>query len=53
MQIILLPETKEGMKQIRLAVFSLIIIVLSSCGSARYGRDATLSQDIGEYYKAI
>ena len=41
------------MKQIRLAVFSLIIIILSGCGSAKYGREATLSQDIGEYYKAI
>ncbi|MCY1718812.1 OmpA family protein [Prolixibacteraceae bacterium Z1-6] len=41
------------MKQIRLAVFSLIIIVLSGCGSAKHGREALLSQDIGEYYKAI
>ncbi|MCE4565705.1 OmpA family protein [Maribellus sp. CM-23] len=41
------------MKQIRLAVLSLVILILSGCGSARYGRDALLSQDIGEYYKAI
>lgn len=41
------------MRHIRLAVFSLIIIILSGCGSSRYGRDALLSQDIGEYYKAI
>uniref|UniRef100_UPI00321725D8 PorE family type IX secretion system protein n=1 Tax=uncultured Draconibacterium sp. TaxID=1573823 RepID=UPI00321725D8 len=41
------------MKQVRLAVFSLIIIILSGCGSAKQGRDALLSQDIGEYYKAI
>ncbi len=41
------------MTQIRLAVFSLIIILLSGCGSGRFGRDAVLSQDIGEYYKAI
>ncbi len=41
------------MKLFRLAVFSLIIIILSACGSAKYGRDALLSQDIGEYNKAI
>lgn len=41
------------MKHVRLAVFSLIVIVLSGCGAAKYGRDALLSQDIGEYYKAI
>jgi peptidoglycan-associated lipoprotein len=41
------------MKHIRLAVFSLIVIVLSGCGSVKNGRDALLSQDIGEYYKAI
>lgn len=42
-----------GMKQVKLAVFVIIIIFLSGCGSARHGRDALLSQDIGEYYKAI
>lgn len=41
------------MKRVRLAVFSLIVIVLSGCGSAKYGRDALLSKDIGEYSKAI
>ncbi len=41
------------MKQIRLAVFLFIIIILSGCGSGRYGRDAVFSQEIGEYYKAI
>ncbi len=39
---------------IRFSLFFLIaVILLSSCGSAKYGRDAMLSQDIGEYYKAI
>ena len=41
------------MKQVKLAVFIVIIIFLSGCSSTRYGRDATLSHDIGEYYKAI
>jgi len=41
------------MKQIRLAVFLLVIITLGGCGSSRYGRDAIFSQEIGEYYKAI
>ncbi|MEN8118197.1 MAG: OmpA family protein [Bacteroidota bacterium] len=41
------------MKHIRLAVLSLIIIILSGCGAAKHGREALLSQDIGEYYKAI
>ncbi|MDX8340872.1 OmpA family protein [Draconibacterium sp. IB214405] len=41
------------MKQVKLAVFFIIIVVLSGCGSAKHGRDALLSQDIGEYYKAI
>ncbi len=41
------------MKQVKLAVFFIIIIVLSGCGSAKHGRDALMSQDIGEYYKAI
>lgn len=38
---------------VRLAFFLLLTIILSSCGSAKYGRDALLSKDIGEYYKAI
>ncbi|KAF0236434.1 MAG: peptidoglycan-associated [Prolixibacteraceae bacterium] len=37
----------------RFVVFLLMVIILSSCGSAKFGRDAMLSQDIGEYYKAI
>jgi len=37
----------------RFVVFFLMVIILSGCGSAKYGRDAMLSQDIGEYYKAI
>ncbi|WP_297089470.1 OmpA family protein [uncultured Draconibacterium sp.] len=41
------------MKQVKLAVFFIVIIILSGCGSAKHGRDALLSQDIGEYYKAI
>lgn len=41
------------MKHVRLVIFSVIIIVLSGCSSSRFGRDAILSQDIGEYYKAI
>ncbi len=38
---------------VRVALFFLSVIVLSGCGSAKYGRDAMLSKDIGEYYKAI
>jgi len=41
------------MKQTRLIVISLLIVILSSCGAARYGKEATLSKNIGEYYKAI
>lgn len=41
------------MNRIKLAVFSLLIIILSGCGASRYGRDALTSQDIGEYNKAI
>ena len=37
----------------RLALFFLLVIILGGCGSAKYGRDAMLSQDIGEYFKAI
>ncbi|PIF05375.1 MAG: hypothetical protein CSA36_06900 [Draconibacterium sp.] len=39
--------------KLRSVVFLLLIIILSSCGAAKYGRDALFSQDIGEYYKAI
>ena len=38
---------------VRNGLFFLIILILSGCGSGKYGRDAMLSQDIGEYYKAI
>lgn len=38
---------------VRVALFLLLVILLSACGSAKYGRDAMLSHDIGEYYKAI
>lgn len=38
---------------VRIALFFLLIVLLSSCGSAKYGRDAMLSHEIGEYYKAI
>jgi len=37
----------------RIALFFLLILLLGGCGSAKYGRDAMLSKDIGEYYKAI
>ncbi len=40
-------------KYVRLILFSVLIIILASCGSGRLGRDAMLSQNIGEYYKAI
>ncbi len=38
---------------VRIALFFLLVVLLSSCGSAKYGRDAMLSHEIGEYYKAI
>jgi len=38
---------------VRIALLFLVVVILSSCGSAKYGRDAMLSKDIGEYYKAI
>jgi len=38
---------------VRLALFVLLVIFLSGCGAAKYGRDAMLSEDIGEYYAAI
>ena len=41
------------MRYVRLALFSVLIVVLSSCGAGRLGRDALLSYEIGEYYKAI
>src|SRR5680860_300518 len=41
------------MNYIRLFLLFLIIVFLGSCGAGKLGRDALLSQDIGEYYKAI
>jgi peptidoglycan-associated lipoprotein len=38
---------------VRLALLFLLVVLLSGCGAAKYGRDAVLSHDIGEYYKAI
>lgn len=38
---------------VRLALLFLLIVLLSGCGAGKYGRDAMLSHDIGEYYKAI
>ncbi len=38
---------------VRLALLFLLIVLLSGCGAAKYGRDAMLSHDIGEYYRAI
>ena len=38
---------------VRITVFLFLVIILGGCGAAKYGRDAMLSQDIGEYYRAI
>ncbi len=43
---------KMGMN-VRLALLLLLVILLGGCGAAKYGRDAMLAHDIGEYYKAI
>lgn len=37
----------------RLALLFLLVVLLSGCGAGKYGRDAMLSHDIGEYYKAV
>lgn len=37
----------------RFILLLLLVVLLSGCGAAKYGRDAMLSHDIGEYYKAI
>ena len=37
---------------LRLALLFLLVVLLSGCGAGKYGRDAMLSHDIGEYYKA-
>ena len=41
------------MNYIRIFILFIVVVFLGSCGAAKYGRDALLSQDIGEYYKAI
>ncbi|HPF51448.1 MAG TPA: OmpA family protein [Draconibacterium sp.] len=41
------------MRHTRIVVIILLVYVFGACSSAKYGRDALLSQDIGEYYKAI
>ncbi len=38
---------------VRFTLILLLVVLLSGCGAAKYGRDAMLSHDIGEYYKAI
>ncbi|MDD4107187.1 MAG: OmpA family protein [Prolixibacteraceae bacterium] len=40
-------------KYIRIIIISVITVFLASCGAGRLGRDALLSQEIGEYYKAV
>ena len=41
------------MNYVRIIILFFVIIFLGSCGAAKLGRDAMLSHDIGEYYKAI
>lgn len=38
---------------VRFTLLFLLVVLLSGCGAAKYGRDAMLSHDIGEYYRAI
>jgi len=38
---------------VRLTLFFLVLLLLGGCGAAKYGRDAMLSHDIGEYYRAV
>lgn len=38
---------------VRFALIFLLVFILGGCGAGKYGRDAMLSKDIGEYYKAI
>jgi peptidoglycan-associated lipoprotein len=40
-------------RHFRSIIFLIIVIVLASCGAGKFGRDALLSHEIGEYYKAI
>jgi peptidoglycan-associated lipoprotein len=43
-----------GMKlYVRIFIIAIFTSVLASCGTGKIGRDAMLSQEIGEYYKAI
>ncbi|MDD4225874.1 MAG: OmpA family protein [Mariniphaga sp.] len=47
-------KRREAMNiNIRLLVILIFALFLTSCGSGRYGRDALISREIGEYYKAI
>ena len=41
------------MNYFKIVLLSLLLLILGSCGAGRLGRDALLSHDIGEYYKAI
>lgn len=38
---------------VRLALLLLLVVLLSACGATKNGRDAMLSHEIGEYYRAI
>jgi peptidoglycan-associated lipoprotein len=40
-------------RYVRLIIFSVLIIGFASCRTGKIGRDAILSHEIGEYYKAI
>ncbi len=40
-------------RYVRLIIFIAIITGLASCGAGKAGRDALLSHEIGEYYRAI
>ena len=43
-----------GMKRYgKLVIISVLAAIMASCGTGKIGRDAMLSQEIGEYYKAI
>ncbi len=41
------------MNYVKIIILFFVVIFLGSCGAAKLGRDAILSHDIGEYYKAI
>ncbi len=38
---------------VRFTLILLLVVLLSGCGAAKYGKDAMLAHDIGEYSKAI